>query len=63
MIDLFVSESYLYPAIYFCLTIRNLFSILVYPLLLILIKEATPSPTVLGKVNGLAASAAAVAAA
>jgi hypothetical protein len=29
----------------------------VYPLLLILIKEATPTPSVLGKVNGMAASA------
>lgn len=52
-----VPESMLYPAIYFCLTIRNLLSICLYPLLLILIKEATPSPSVLGKVNGLAASA------
>ncbi|KAH8884755.1 MFS general substrate transporter [Thozetella sp. PMI_491] len=54
---LFVPGSLLYPAIYFCLTVRNLFSILVYPLLLILIKEATPTLTVLGRVNGLAASA------
>lgn len=54
---LLVPESLLYPAIYFCLTVRNLFSILVYPLLLILIKEATPHSSVLGKVNGLAASA------
>ncbi|KAI1244455.1 hypothetical protein MGN70_014327 [Eutypa lata] len=54
-----VPESMLYPAIYFCLTIRNLLSICLYPLLLIMIKEATPSPSVLGKVNGLAASAAA----
>jgi MFS family permease len=54
---LYVPENLLYPAIYFCLTMRNLFSILVYPLLLILIKEATPTPTVLGKVNGMAASA------
>jgi len=54
---LLVPESLLFPAIYFCLTIRNLFSILVYPLLLILIKEATPHSSVLGKVNGLAASA------
>ncbi|KAK3400390.1 major facilitator superfamily domain-containing protein [Sordaria brevicollis] len=54
---LFVPESLLYPAIYFCLTVRNFFSILLYPLLLILIKEATPSSSVLGKVNGLAASA------
>ncbi len=54
---LYASDSLLYPAIYLCLTVRNLFSILVYPLLLILIKEATPSLAVLGKVNGLAASA------
>lgn len=54
---LYVPDSLLYPAIYFCLTVRNLFSILVYPLLLILIKDATPTSTVLGKVNGMAASA------
>ena len=54
---LWVPESLLFPAIYACLTLRNLFSILVYPLLLILIKEATPSSSVLGKVNGMAASA------
>ncbi|KAJ2907335.1 hypothetical protein MKZ38_003191 [Zalerion maritima] len=52
-----VPESMLYPAIYFCLSVRNMLSILLYPLLLILIKEVTPSSTVLGKVNGLAASA------
>ncbi|KAL0265187.1 hypothetical protein SLS55_001152 [Diplodia seriata] len=49
-------EDVLYPAIYGCLTIRNFFSILAYPLLLILIKEASPSPSTLGKINGLAAS-------
>lgn len=54
---LFVPESLLYPSIYFCLAVRNFFSILLYPLLLIFIKEATPSSSVLGKVNGLAASA------
>ncbi|KAF6829432.1 major facilitator superfamily transporter [Colletotrichum plurivorum] len=56
---LFVSESMLYPAIYACLAVRNVLSIILYPLLLILIKEATPTPKALGKVNGLAASAAA----
>ncbi|KAL7627532.1 hypothetical protein AAE478_001725 [Parahypoxylon ruwenzoriense] len=50
-------ESLLYSGIYFCLTIRNILSIILYPLLLILIKEATPSSSVLGKVNGFAASA------
>lgn len=54
---LWVPDSLLFPAIYACLTLRNLLSILLYPLLLILIKEATPSSSVLGKVNGMAASA------
>ncbi|EKG20060.1 Major facilitator superfamily [Macrophomina phaseolina MS6] len=49
-------SDWLYPAIYACLTIRNFFSIVAYPLLLILIKEASPSPNMLGKINGLAAS-------
>ncbi|CAJ2513596.1 Uu.00g017150.m01.CDS01 [Anthostomella pinea] len=52
-----VPDSLVYPGIYFCLTIRNILSIILYPLLLILIKEATPSSAVLGKVNGFAASA------
>ena len=54
---LYVPEAALWPAIYVVLAVRNFFSILLYPLLLILIKEATPSSTVLGRVNGLAASA------
>lgn len=49
-------EQYLYPGIYACLTIRNIFAILVYPVLLILLKEASPTPSCLGKINGLAAS-------
>ena len=53
----FLPETSLYPGIYVCLAIRNFFSILAYPVLLILLKEATPSLSVLGKVNGLAASA------
>ena len=52
-------EYLLYPGIWVCLTVRNFTSILAYPLLLILLKEASPSPLVLGKINGLAASAAA----
>ncbi|KAI4208995.1 MAG: hypothetical protein LQ351_008017 [Letrouitia transgressa] len=47
----------LYPGIWICLTIRNFTSILAYPVILILLKEASPSPSVLGKINGLAASA------
>ena len=46
----------LYTGIYACLTIRNCLSILAYPVLLILIKEASPAPSCLGKINGLAAS-------
>lgn len=53
----FFSENALYPGIWVCLTIRNFTSILAYPVLLILLKEASPSPSVLGKINGLAASA------
>ncbi|KAK5132817.1 hypothetical protein LTR08_008618 [Meristemomyces frigidus] len=49
-------ENLLYPGIYTSFTIRNVLSILDYPLLLILIKEASPSPLSLGKINGLAAS-------
>lgn len=48
--------SVLYPGVYVCLMIRNCLSILAYPLLLILIKEAAPAPGCLGKINGLAAS-------
>ena len=55
----FVSDGALYPAIYACLTVRNFTSILTYPVLLIMLKEAASSPSLLGKVNGLAASAAA----
>ena len=52
----FLPVSALYPGIYVCLTVRNLTSIVAYPLLLILLREATPSTSILGKVNGLAAS-------
>jgi MFS family permease len=52
----FFPENLLFPGIYACLTIRNLFSILVYPVILILLKQASPSPSCLGKINGLAAS-------
>jgi hypothetical protein len=53
----FLPPAWLSAGIYTCLGIRNITSILAYPVLLILIKEATPSPSVLGKINGLAASA------
>lgn len=48
--------SWLTAGIYTCMAIRNITSIMAYPLLLILLKEATPSPSVLGKINGLSAS-------
>lgn len=51
---------WLMPGIYASLTLRNLFSILAYPVILILLKEAAPSHAVLGKINGLAASAGAI---
>lgn len=46
----------LYTGIYTCLTVRSLTSIVAYPLLLLMVKEAAPSPSHLGKINGLAAS-------
>ncbi|KAK6431235.1 hypothetical protein LTR95_012606 [Oleoguttula sp. CCFEE 5521] len=49
-------EKWLYPGLFACLTIRNLLSIVAYPVLLILIKEAVPNSSSLGKINGLAAS-------
>lgn len=51
-------QRFLYPGILVVLTVRNVASILAYPLLLIMLKEASPSPSNLGKINGLAASAA-----
>ena len=52
--------AWLGPGIYACLTLRNLFSIMAYPVILILLKEASPSHAMLAKINGLAASAGAV---
>ena len=43
--------------IYFALALQSFCTIIIYPSLLIMLKNATPSPTVLGKVNGLAISA------
>ena len=50
-------DNFVYPGIWACLTMRNFTSILAYPVILIMLKEASPSPSVLGKINGLAASA------
>ncbi len=53
----FLPESLVFPGIYACLTIRNILSILAYPVILILLKQASPTPSCLGRINGLAASA------
>ncbi|CAG8168586.1 unnamed protein product [Penicillium salamii] len=56
----FLPNQFLYGGIYTCLITRNILSIIDYPVLLILIKQASPSDSVMGKINGLAASAGAV---
>jgi hypothetical protein len=54
---IFLPPSLVFFGIYACLIVRNILSIIDYPVLLILIKQASPSDSVLGKINGLAASA------
>jgi hypothetical protein len=49
-------QNLLLPGIFACLTVRSLTAILAFPLLLIMIKEAAPDHSHLGKINGLAAS-------
>ncbi|KAI0010021.1 MFS general substrate transporter [Xylariaceae sp. FL0662B] len=44
------------PGIYLSLILQSFFGIIVIPCALILLKDATPSPSVLGRVNGLAMS-------
>lgn len=51
-----LSKDILYPGLFICLAIRSLTSILAFPLLLIMIKEAAPDKSHLGKINGLAAA-------
>lgn len=53
----FLPRQLIYVGIYACLIVRNILSIIDYPILLILIKQASPSDSVMGKINGLAASA------
>ena len=53
----FLPHHLVFVGIYTCLIIRNILSIIDYPVLLILIKQASPSDSVMGKINGLAASA------
>ena len=49
-------DNALYAGIYTSLGIRNLLSILAYPALLILLRQASISAAVLGRINGLGAS-------
>ncbi|PWY71470.1 MFS general substrate transporter [Aspergillus heteromorphus CBS 117.55] len=57
----FLSSRYVMFGIYTCLVVRNILSIVAFPVLLILIKQASPSDLVMGKINGLAASTGALA--
>lgn len=57
----FAPQNLLFVGIYSCLAVRNILSIIDYPVLMILLKQASPSDAVMGKVNGLAASASAAA--
>lgn len=50
-------ENLVSPGVYLSLFLQGLFGILVFPCALILLKNATPSPLVLGRVNGAAMSA------
>ncbi|KAK1138331.1 hypothetical protein N8T08_002828 [Aspergillus melleus] len=54
---MFLPHKILFVGIYTCLALRNVLSIIDYPVLLILIKQASPSDSVLGRLNGLSASA------
>ncbi|KAI1308091.1 major facilitator superfamily domain-containing protein [Xylaria venustula] len=44
------------PGIYLAMVLQSFFGIIVIPTALILLKNATPSPSILGRVNGLAMS-------
>ncbi|KAJ5716802.1 hypothetical protein N7488_002448 [Penicillium malachiteum] len=54
---IFLPQHLTFIGIYACLVVRNILSIIAYPVLLILIKQASPSDSFMGKINGLAASA------
>ncbi|KAI0127873.1 major facilitator superfamily domain-containing protein [Xylariales sp. AK1849] len=49
-------ESLVSPGIYLSMILQSFYGIIVIPCVLILLKDATPSPLVLGKVNGMAMS-------
>jgi hypothetical protein len=50
-------DEFISPGVYFTLLLQAFFGIIVFPCALILMKNAVPSPLVLGRVNGLAMSA------
>lgn len=50
-------DEFVSPGVYFTLLLQAFFGIIVFPCSLILMKNAVPSPLVLGRVNGLAMSA------
>lgn len=54
-------EAYVEPGIWFSLIMQSFYGIIVGPVTLILLKNATPTPQALGKVNGLAMSGACLA--
>lgn len=49
--------AYVSPGVYGIFILQNLFGIIVFPCALILLKNAVPSPLVLGRVNGMSMSA------
>ncbi|KAJ5552945.1 hypothetical protein N7494_002323 [Penicillium frequentans] len=53
----FLPQNSVFYGIYACMIVRNILSIVAFPVLLILIKQACPSDSVMGRINGLAASA------
>ncbi|KZM19127.1 uncharacterized protein EKO05_0010203 [Ascochyta rabiei] len=50
-------DEFISPGVYLTLLLQAFFGIIVFPCSLILMKNAVPSPLVLGRVNGLAMSA------
>lgn len=50
-------DEFISPGVYLTLLLQAFFGIIVFPCALILMKNAVPSPLVLGRVNGLAMSA------
>lgn len=50
-------ERLVSPGVYLVFILQDVYGIIVYPCALILLKNVTPSPSVLGRVNGMAMSA------